>query len=366
MSTAAAARREAALELAWPIKFDGSEAGNFLGYGTANTQLWRALQRIGVRENDRARIAVHFMFPQRYAPIPGAINVLATMFESFDIEALLTVFAPAFARCDAIVVPSRWCADLFRHFTEKPIFVVPLGIDAELFPYQRRRWDPTRGEPFTWLVCGAPNRRKWTILPQLVEHLLRPFDEDGPIRLLIKTTGTDEAKAFGRMLAFGHGLPRTERHPEGTIYRQGGITVDTRKLPRERLAAEVYARAHAALHLHAGEGWGLISHELLATGCPLVVTDHSGTREFCSAETAFPVRATTRALHLERADGLLDSEETYYGAWPDDVSAVQQIGAVMTNYHGALVRAKRGSKLAHTLTWENSARRLVAALAPLR
>ena len=33
-------------------------------------------------------------------------------------------------RADAIIVPSQWCADVLRRYTQLPIYVVPLGVDT--------------------------------------------------------------------------------------------------------------------------------------------------------------------------------------------------------------------------------------------
>lgn len=340
-----------------------------LGYATANEQLALALTRAGARlyradyAPPDARVAVHFQFPASYRPIPGVRNVLFTMFESTDVEGILDIFAPAFSRSDLVVTPSRWCADLFSHYTGKPIAVCPLGLDAENFPRLRRRWTAGR-DTFVWLYVGAPNRRKWTILPDLWDGFLRGFPP-GFTHLYLKTTGVDWEPALKRMRRSAGDGVAIERldFAEGSVYLTDDVTVDNRKLPRERLATEVYHRAHGQLFLHCGEGWGLTGLEGMATGLPLVVSDSTGTREYATSDSAFLVRTDLRDV---RSTGE-DEEGKPYDVtmrlpWPNDLAAVDAMGAVMRNYHRASIVARRGAEVARSFTWERAAKELLAIL----
>lgn len=346
----------------WVIPATGDEVGNNLGYATANAELRSALKRVGAREDRDARVAVHFMFPKVYEPRPGRRNVLFAMFENWDPAYLTGIYAPAFRRCDLIVTPSQWCAEMFSHFTDTPIRVCPLGVDPALFPYRRRKWRPEQGEPFVWLYVGAPNRRKWTILPDIYRGFLAGFPA-GAVHLLIKTTGVAHEKAFLRMLTEGAigGDVEVVEFPEGKVYFGTDVTVDTRMLRREELAEEIYHRAHGMLFLHCGEGWGITGLEALSTGLPLVVSDHSGTQEYADRETAFPVRCETRMIEFER-NAVSEGGDSYVGPWPLDTDAVDQMGRVMRDYHRACVVAKRGSERARSFTWDASALRLLALL----
>jgi len=357
------------VDLVWAAETTGSEVANYIGYASANRALADALRRQGARlwrrgeQPASCRTAVHFMFPERFVPVEGVRdNVLFTMFESHEAEAMMTYFAPAFSRCSLVVTPSAWCSKLFAHYTSTPVVTCPLGVDAENFPYKRRRWTPGN-EPFVWLYVGAPNRRKWTILPEIWEHFLATLPP-GFAHLYIKTTGALGDVALRRMAQNAREPIERFDFPTGSMFFSSQVTVDTRLLPRAELAAEVYHRAHGQIFLHCGEGWGLTGLEGMATGLPLVVSDSTGTREFATRETAYPVGVTVRNVHSEAtndATGEVISVENRV-PWPNDTDAVDALGRVMLDYRRAQIVGRRASERAREFPWSRAASTLLALL----
>lgn len=357
------------MDLVWAAETTGGETGNYLGYASANRALADALRRQGVRlwrrgeQPPSCRTAVHFMFPERFVPVDGVRdNVLFTMFESHEAEAMMSYFAPAFARCSLVVTPSRWCSELFSHYTSTPVATCPLGVDAENFPYKRRRWHPGR-EPFVWLYVGAPNRRKWTILPEIWDGFLSGLPPSF-VHLYIKTTGALGEVALRRMAANAREPIERLDFATGSVFCSSQVTVDTRLLPRAELAEEVYYRAHGQVFLHCGEGWGLTGLEGMATGLPLVVSESTGTREFATRETTYPVPVTIRNVHSEAVDdetGETISVENRV-PWPNDKAAVDAMGRVMMDYRRASVVGRRASERAREFPWSRAASELLALL----
>lgn len=345
----------------WVLKHDERAAGNYLGYSTANQQLFNALKGLGVSHDDDANVAVHFMYPDGFQPVAGAKNVLFTMFEGIELPILTTTFAISFAEADLIVVPSEFCRRLFSHFTDTPIEVCPLGVDLQNFPYKRRRWRAEDGKPFVLGYVGAPNRRKFTILDQIAEQLLFPLE--GLVHLYIKTTGAPEAQAQAAW-TWKSFSPNVTETPEGRIYHGPLATVDTRKLPRTRLASEVYNRMQALFFCHAGEGWGMTGLEAMATGCPIIVSDWSGTQEYANRSNSFLVDVQMRDLQLSKIDGmsLNGSFDTYRCGYPIHESACDAIEKIISDYRYASKVAARGAEDARRFTWLRSARRMLEIL----
>lgn len=334
----------------WVISPDGNETGNLLGYATANAFLRKALRDLGVCHDKDAKVALHFMFPTNFAPVRGAKNILFTMFEGIELPMLMGSFAPAFAKCDAVVVPSQFCADLFGPYTDKPIYVCPLGVDLENFPYRRRTWD--NDSPFILGYVGAPNPRKFTILGDIAEHVIFPLA--GRVQLYIKTTGAAEEIAT-ETYSNNSFYPDVEETDYGKIYRGPLATVDTRKIPRHMMSS-VYEKLHALFFCHAGEGWGLTGLEAMASGCPLIVSDWSGTKEYATSENSFPVETTMRDLEVTADGGEL---RIYTCGYPSHESAADRICEVITDYGAATAIAKQGRATAEQYTWKNAALRLV-------
>lgn len=346
----------------WGVGFGGHETGNYLGYGTANDGMHRALASSGMRETPDADVVVHFCFPLLYEPKPGKRNVLFTMYENpTDLAGLKRIFKPALDSADLVVVPSRFCADMMRPHTDTPIVVCPLGIDPEAFEYRERVWD--KRAPFVWLYCGALNRRKFTILDELWQTLNAPGGDAslrGRMMLYVKTTGMDlDEPSVQDMLRD----VVIFRPPEGevAVCAEDSVIIDNRKLPHDRLA-EVYWQAHGAVFLHCGEGWGLTGHEAMATGLPLVVSDYAGTREFADASTAFPVEMKQTRIETTDKNGAADF---YDGPWPVAESAAFQMGSVMRDYEAALRVARCGAERAKTLSWHRAGERLAEILSAI-
>lgn len=329
----------------WAIGATGREMGNCLGYGTANV-LWRAaLERMGAID-DSSPVAFHFGHAALFAPIPGKINVLGTMFENpYDRDVLERCFRPAFEFADAIVTPSRFCVEMFRPLTDKPILVCPLGFEVERFRYRPRRWE--RGTPFVWGYVGAPNARKFSLLGDIWAAYL---ERRGDCRLYVKTTGADTSQLADL-------LARTPdvREVEPDLIVSRNVTFDNRMLPREALP-DIYHRMHAFLFLHVGEGWGLTLLEAMATGLPVVATGYSGVLEYATARNAFLVKP--RRVDQECIDST-GRTFTVIQHQPDPHDALDCVHAVMSQYRLAAWRGARAARDVATLTWDNAARRLL-------
>lgn len=121
------------------------------------------------------------------------------------------------------------------------------------------------------------------------------------------------------------------------------------------------ADADCFLSLHRGEGFGYGLAHSLALGIPVISTDYSGPRDFCTDDTAYPVPAGLTPVPYEKMD---QTESLGDWAEPDLDAAVEQMRAVKGDYDVALARANRGRALIESLySQEKFARQLSDALA---
>ena len=112
---------------------------------------------------------------------------------------------------------------------------------------------------------------------------------------------------FASLAAFQRAFPRGDE-PVGLVIKVMNVQADDPNWQRVRAAAEQDPRIHildrtvsrdeilslvdccdSYLSLHRSEGFGRGPAEAMLLGKPVIVTDYSGTRDFCTPETACPV-----------------------------------------------------------------------------
>lgn len=301
---------------------------------------------IGVELDDRAPIAVHLCHPTNFKPLPGKKNILATMFEMAPVP---DEFPEGFKKADAIIVPSKFCYELFRPLTDKRIKICKLGFDPFYYTFEPRHWTPME-KPFRWLWVGAPNPRKgwpalinawaWLIAFSRRERLRFSWDDPSFIELYMKTS----------LQATQGQIIQHEDYPN--------VTLDSRRYEATEDLAALYHSAHAFVLPTQGEGYGLSAQEAIATGLPVVTSGYGAQTEFLKNDAYY---------HTYTFETLKDK----YGiplraACPDVASLAKCMLHVVANYEEALYKAASGALRIHRkYTWEHAARQLIIAIEQL-
>lgn len=355
----------------WVRKGSGLQKMSAAGWSNANNQLQAQLEVMGVLDDD-APVAVHFGVPTNFWPIEGKTNVLWTMWESP--WQLTDSVAPTIAerRPDFVVVPCDWCRDGLRELLpDIPCATVPLGYDDHQIEYRRRRWRPRQGR-FRVGFLGAPNYRKYSVAREVFSFL----HSHGPLlrarglefEFYWKFSGETTNEHLERAKAqLGDACEEVEpgllRGRKGSRAPDGlpgdDWVIDNRFVSRAEIA-DLYQSFHLFLALHTGEGFGLNALEAMASGCPTIVTDYSGTQQFADARGCYLVPATETQVQTLGPSGAV---ETKRAVLPDVQAAIEATIEIMGDYYAATERAKRGAELVRGLTWQNSAAALCDTLA---
>jgi len=361
------------LKLHWKTQ-EHNLAGNALGYNTHNSFM-RKYSAPFFDFDDNAKMCLQITPADQFSMVPDKYNVLFTMWEATEVPA---TYIRSLKCADLIIVPSRFCKEIFRKHTDKPIEVCWEGIEPEHYPYHERRFPLLKyGEKFRFLWSGAPNPRKGTLSIAQVAKMIEKFPH---MELYIKTTAQKyDHRAFitalwrtrkevRKKIADGfmtseHGvkamLERSKIRKTGIlderVTRYGdnqNVIMDTRKLPIEDLAA-LYNSAHCFLLPTLGEGWGLTLCEAMATGSPSIATAVTGCADFFDDDVGYPIRYEIR-------DWYLDSYKVTAGIHaPDTDDLAKQMMHVYSHYGEALRKGKRASDRIHNkFTWAKSGRRL--------
>jgi glycosyltransferase involved in cell wall biosynthesis len=172
-------------------------------------------------------------------------RVAVTMFESTKLP---EGWVEPLNSMDAVVVPSQFCADVFRQCgVTAPVHVVPLGVSDVYQPVAR-----PAGQPLTFLAFLDRGARKGGIVA--LQAFLRAFGDDTNYRLILKSRDSK--------------TPFTFSNPN--------VDVMQRDMSEAELY-ELYARCDVLINPHKGEGFGLLPREFAATGGIALTTAWSGT-----------------------------------------------------------------------------------------
>ena len=346
------------IKLGWATR-DRNATGNALGY-SLHDRMMRKYSETYFDFDEEADIVLHIVSADQFRPIPGRINVLFTMWEFMDVP---KSYQDAVSMADVLIVPCKFCKDIFRPYTEAPIYVCQEGIEPENFPFFDRYTLPNNKFRFLW--NGAPNMRKG------YPYILKALEVIGKmpnVEMYIKTTipkvdpkdiikqaealcdkEVDEAKQ--RI------LKRIENGMQmETITRLGehnNIIFDTRKVDLEELK-NLYNSAHCFLFPTLGEGWGLTLTEAMATGAPCIATNVTGVREYFNDSVGIELKYTIQELDMREQYGLMTRS-----FMPDVNDFMSKMLAVTQQYDIAYAMGKKASERIHAkFTWKRSALRL--------
>lgn len=313
------------------------------GYGGAGITILRALTALGVEAlvsphyNGGHEVAYtadlpndarqHLVGARRFLPqvalchcLPDDLprnnaprKVAWTMFETDRIpdgrtEAFGDWAALINEHAERLVVPCKHNAELFaRCGVERPITVLPYGLDADIWPYTER---PER-DTFTIVQYGDLTSRKG---PQEAAQAFQlAFPNEQNVRLVLKTQG--------------HVLSQAARYLQE--FRDPRISVVSETWSRAQLVQFLH-RADCFIWLSRGEGFGLPPLQAALTGLPVVMTTHTGMAEYHRPQFFYGVRDA----------GM--STAPLGGQWydPDVEHAAQQLRKVYEDRKTALKRAK--------------------------
>lgn len=209
-------------------------------------------------------------------------KMLFTMMETRALHKDYTI------RCncaDEIIVPSKWCMDIFRESgVKRPMSVVPLGVDTSLY------------RPDVEPVGFSKNLRSYVFLAVfgwsmrkgydcLLKAFLEEFSSDEDVTLLISSRffgSTDESKKqfIRNDIARVSSMVSNPKKPQVVLF---GDVLSEQMMPRLFAAADCYVL------FSRGEGFGLPYIEAGACELPVIATRYSGQTDFLTDENSYLV-----------------------------------------------------------------------------
>lgn len=185
---------------------------------------------------------------------------------------------------DEIWAPNYFVADAFRSIYDRSIKIIPPCAEVPIASADRPKFDL---EPdkfyflFTFDYFSFPARKNPVGVVRSFQAAFPKSRTD--VSLIIKST--DAGKQFGDISALLDEASRQDPR----------IVIIKSTLAHQDVIALI-ASCDCYVSLHRSEGFGLGMVEAMAHGKPVIATDFSGSQDFLTSETGFPVDFTLRPV----------------------------------------------------------------------
>lgn len=268
------------------------------------------------------------LHPPNFAPTPGKKTMYFSMAESTRLN---PESVKMLNLSEVVIVPCGWNEQCFMQSgVTVPIRIVHLGIDDSVF---HERPFPATAKT----IFGAAGRmahggvRKG--LNEVIDAFVKAFPYDHSVELWVKC------------------------YPDCPINRVSDprIKITTAHLS-DRALADWFAGITCFVSAARGEGWGLMQHQAMATGRPLVSVNYGGVREFFTSE----LQGWFLDYDLEPAKFAYAGQ----GDWAEarECSLIHTLRCVARNQLEQAIRGQNACRAVAGLTWDNSHRQLIAVL----
>jgi len=231
---------------------------------------------------------------------------------------------------DELWVPTKYIEDVYLKAGFKNVKIVGKGIDLGTIQHLDRRIYDIEENDFVFLTSFDLDSWVERKNPAaVVSAFMQAFPNDALVKLVIKTTGIfahdgDRTGQIAKILSAADADPR--------------IVLINERAPFSKYLG-IIGMADALVSSHRSEGFGYLPAYAMLQKLPVIVTDHSGTEDFCDNTTSFPVSCDL--VEIKRGDFVYHAD----GARWADVhvsSLAEAMVLVRTNYEEARKRAKLG------------------------
>lgn len=259
-----------------------------------------------------------------HIPTPGKKAIYWTMWEH---DRLASWQSAILNKCEAVIVPTEWMRTVFKKTIKVPIHVVPLGINPTIFLPTNLPIDGPCVFGAAGCLTASAKRKNLGAVVNAFNHVFKNVP-DVELRLKI--------------------MPGETFDPG-----PGPIRVNAEYAPWSSVARWLHG---LTAFVNVGtEGWGLLAHQSMACGRPVIAPLYGGITGFFNRENGYV------ASHKMEWSSFGNRDVGAY-AEIDVTSLSEQMVRVYLDRREAAKKSLVAARDAQALTWINSVSRLEEAL----
>lgn len=235
---------------------------------------------------------------------------------------------------DEIWTPSKFVQRIYEKAYERPITMIGKGFDLpDVQPMDMSAYG-FDGSDTVFLMCfdiHSSVARKNPLAA--ITAFQGAFPNRKDVRFILKTTPAPQqhwGDPEGQMQIIEHMAKRDSR-----------IVIDQRMLPFNDLLGLIRG-ADCIVSPHRSEGFGYFPAYALKYAKPLIVSDYSGTQDFCTAKTSYPVPCQ---MVKTKPSAIISPVDGVYWAEIDQNALANTLRRVYEDMPAATKRAKQGQAL---------------------
>lgn len=233
---------------------------------------------------------------------------------------------------DEIWVPTNYLKNIYQKYTDTPVKCVGKHIDliAPTVEYKYNRNGDSKFKFYSSFDFHSNIERKNPVAAVLA--FKEAFRNDEPVEFYLKTTDIVRHHP-------GNHKEQWERILKLTS-SDNRFKIVTGRIPFQELVNQINSM-ECVVSAHRSEGFGYLPAHAFLLDKPVILTDYSGTTDFCNDKTAYPVK--WNKLELDKGD----FGDVKDGFWADaDVNDMaKHMREVYENYDKAKSKAANGKKL---------------------